>query len=179
MKYKILVVDDEPANVRALERLFKQDYDVFTAGSGADALFLLEHHDMALLIADQRMPGMSGIELMQRTARLRPHMVRILLTGYTDVDSLIEAINSGYVYKYITKPWNNDDLSLTVARALEHYETTRSRHNLQMINQRLRSRLREIADLAGDEATSNDASHPGVAAESKLDFGSDFSAGVV
>jgi DNA-binding NtrC family response regulator len=174
MSYKILIVDDEPSNLRALERLFRHEYEVLTAGSGAEALSLLEHHDMALLIADQRMPEMSGVQLMQRTAQLRPHMVRILLTGYTDVDSLIEAINTGLVYKYITKPWHNDDLLLTVARALEHYETLKSRHNLQMINERLRARLREISDLAAtdDELLS-------VAAEAPLEFGSELSAGVV
>lgn len=174
MGYKILIVDDEASNLRALERLFRTDYDVLTAGSGADALSLLEHHDMALLIADQRMPEMSGIELMQRTARLRPHMVRILLTGYTDVDSLIEAINTGHVYKYITKPWNNDDLLLTVARALEHYEALKSRHNLQMINERLRARLREISDLAA-----NDDEIISVAGDAPLEFGSELRAGVV
>lgn len=180
MKYKILIVDDEPENVRSLERLFREDYDVLTAGSGADALFLLEHHDMAVLIADQRMPEMSGIELMQRTARLRPHLVRILLTGYTDVDSLIEAINSGHVYKYLTKPWNNEDLLLTVARALEHYETIKSRHNLQMTTERLRSRLRDIADLAAadDELISEADPRPGGTPEPKLGFGSDVSVGV-
>lgn len=172
MRYKILIVDDEASNLRALERLFRTEYDVVTAGSGADALSLLEHHDMALLIADQRMPKMSGIELMQRTARLRPHMVRILLTGYTDVDSLIEAINTGHVYKYITKPWNNDDLLLTVARALEHYETLKSRHNLQMINERLRARLCEISDLASseDDLPTEVALRTTVGADAQLDF---------
>ena len=174
MRYKILIVDDEASNLRALERLFRTEYDVLTAGSGADALSLIEHHDMALLIADQRMPEMSGVELMQRTARLRPHMVRILLTGYTDVDSLIEAINTGHVYKYITKPWNNDDLLLTVARALEHYETLKSRHNLQMINERLRARLREISDLAA-----SDDEFMNVAGDAPLEFGSELRAGVL
>lgn len=174
MRYKILIVDDETSNLGALERLFRGEYDVLTAGSGADALSLLEHHDMALLIADQRMPEMSGVELMQRTARLRPHMVRILLTGYTDVDSLIEAINTGHVYKYITKPWNNDELLLTVARALEHYETLKSRHNLQMINERLRARLREISDLAA-----SDDEFMNVAGDAPLEFGSELRAGIV
>jgi DNA-binding NtrC family response regulator len=174
MRYKILIVDDEASNLRALERLFRTEYDVLTVGSGADALSLLEHHDMALLIADQRMPEMSGVELMRRTARLRPHMVRILLTGYTDVDSLIEAINTGNVYKYITKPWSNDDLLLTVARALEHYETLKSRHNLQMINERLRARLREISDLA-----TSDDEFINVTGDAPLEFGSELRAGVV
>ncbi len=89
-----------------------------------------------------------SLELLARTVPLRPHMVRILLTGYTDVSSLIEAINCGHVYKYVTKPWNNEDLIITVSRALEHYESMKSRHNLQMENARLLARLNEIAELA-------------------------------
>jgi DNA-binding NtrC family response regulator len=94
------------------------------------------------------MPGMTGIELVQHTAALRPHMVRIILTGYTDIESLVEAINGGHVYKYVTKPWNNDELRVTVSRALEHYETNRARHELEMTNRRLTARLEEIRELA-------------------------------
>jgi len=101
-----------------------------------------------LLISDQRMPAMTGIELMVKTVEIRPHMIKILLTGYTDVGALIDAVNSGLVYRYLTKPWNNDDLRTTVSRALEHYEGTKSRHLLGMENERLRQRLREIGDLA-------------------------------
>lgn len=148
MSYKIIVVDDEPANLRLLERLFRQDYQVVTVTSGEEALLLLDQHDAALLITDQRMPGMTGVELLKHTATIRPHMVRMILTGYTDVDALVEAINSDLVYKYVTKPWNNEELRLTVSRALEHYETTKARHELQMTNQRLVARLREIQQLA-------------------------------
>lgn len=148
MKTKILIVDDEAANLRALERLFRKEYDVRTAQSGAEALTLLQQHDVALLITDQRMPAMTGIELLQKTVPLRPHMVRILLTGYTDVGTLIEAINCGHVYRYVTKPWNNDDLCVTVGRALEHFAANKSRHSLEMTNERLRTRLSEIAELA-------------------------------
>ena len=122
MKKKILIVDDEAANLRALERLFRKDYNVLTAQSGVEALTLLQQHDVALLISDQRMPAMTGIELLQNTVPLRPHMVRILLTGYTDVSTLIEAINCGHVYRYVTKPWNNDELCVTVRRAVEHFD---------------------------------------------------------
>ncbi|MDX6559191.1 MAG: two-component system, NtrC family, response regulator HupR/HoxA [Blastocatellia bacterium] len=148
MTYKIMIVDDEPANLRTLERLFRPDYQVVTAPSGAEALALLEQHDVALMISDQRMPTMTGIELMMKTVAIRPQMVKILLTGYTDVGALIEALNSGLVYRYLTKPWNNDDLRTTVSRALEHYEITKSRHILGMENQRLRARLEEIGELA-------------------------------
>src|ERR671938_250642 len=113
MPFKILIVDDEPANLRLLERLFRRDYAVVAAPSGGEALRLLEQHDVALLITDQRMPGMTGIELLKRTAALRPHMVRIILTGYTDMEALVDAINCGQVYRYVAKPWNNEDLRLT------------------------------------------------------------------
>jgi response regulator RpfG family c-di-GMP phosphodiesterase len=82
--------------------------------------------------------------------------VRILLTGYTDVSSLIEAINCGHVYKYVTKPWNNEEFIITVSRALAHYDALKGRHNLQMVNDRLQARLNEIAELA----TSDDKSLP-------------------
>ena len=171
MTYKILIVDDEQSNLRALERLLRREYQVLTAGSGPDALALLEQHDVALLIADQRMPEMTGIDLMQRTVKLRPHMVRILLTGYTDVSSLIDAINSGHVYKYVTKPWINQDLLVTAGRALQHYEAMKGRHNLQMVNERLRARLKEIYELAApDEPLTAALLTP--TAETRLDFSS-------
>jgi len=148
MTYKIMIVDDEPANLRVLERLFRPDYQVVTAASGAEALVLLNQHDVALLISDQRMPAMTGTDLMTRTVAIRPHMVKILLTGYTDVGALIEALNSGLVYRYLTKPWNNDDLRLTVSRALQHYEVVKTKHLLGMENQRLRARLKEISEIS-------------------------------
>jgi DNA-binding NtrC family response regulator len=143
-----MIVDDETANLRLLERLFRSGHTVLTSESGEQALSLLAQHDVALIITDQRMPGMTGIELLKRTAEMRPHMVRIILTGYTDVESLVEAINSGLVYKYVTKPWNNEDLRLTVSRAVEHYETNKNRHELEMTNRRLVARLEEIQELA-------------------------------
>lgn len=141
MTYKLLFVDDEVPNLRLLERIFRQDYYCLTASSGDDAIKLLEQHDVATIITDQRMPQMSGIDLLKRTAELRPHMVRILLTGYTDMEALVEAINCGLVYMYVTKPWNNDDLKLRVARAVEHYGNNRRRHELEIANARLNDRI--------------------------------------
>ena len=148
MTYKILIVDDEPVNLRTLSRLLRTNYEVVTAESGDEALKLLQQHNVALLISDQRMPGMTGIELMKNTVALRPQMVKILLTGYTDVDALIESINCGLVYRYLTKPWNNDDLKLTIVRALEHYEAAKAKHLLEMENARLRIRLSQISEMA-------------------------------
>ena len=144
MTYKMLIVDDETANLRLLERLFSRDYECLTATSGSDAIRLLEQHDVAILLTDQRMPEMTGIELLRHTSLSRPHMVRILLTGYTDVEVLEEAINSGLVYMYVTKPWNNEALKLKISRACDHYESNKKGSSLVMANERLLGRLREI-----------------------------------
>jgi len=144
MTYKLLIVDDELANLRLLERLFARDFECLTASSGAEAIRLLEQHDVAILITDQRMPQMTGIDLLKHTARLRPHMVRILLTGYTDVEVLVDAINSGLVYMYVTKPWNNDDLKLKVKLACEHYETNKKSSSLALANDRLLGGLQQV-----------------------------------
>ncbi|MFN2455969.1 MAG: HD domain-containing phosphohydrolase [Pyrinomonadaceae bacterium] len=144
MSHKIMVVDDEPANLRLLERLFRHEYQVITAASGDEALRLLEQYEVALLITDQRMPGMTGTELLERAAAFRPHMVRMILTGYTDVGALVDAINCGQVYKYVTKPWSNEDLQQTVSRAIEHYDIQRRLHELSLSNARLTTRLQEM-----------------------------------
>ena len=144
MSYKILIVDDEMPNLRLLERLFRRDYYCLTASSGAEAIELLKQHDVAVVITDQRMPQMTGMELLKETSEMRPHMVRILLTGYTDVETLVEAINCGLVYMYVNKPWNNDDLKLKVSRAIEHYENNRKQNSLVIANERLIVRLKEM-----------------------------------
>jgi two-component system NtrC family sensor kinase len=143
MLHKIMVVDDEPANYA----FWKDSSDVIIKSSpplrAMKRWKLLSQHDVSVLVSDQRMPGMTGIELLKRSAEFRPHMVRIILTGYTDVGALVEAINCGHVYKYVTKPWSNDDLRLTVERALQHHETNKSRSELEQGNLRLKVRLQE------------------------------------
>ncbi len=146
MQYKILFVDDETANLRLLERLFRNSYEVLTASSTAEALDLLALHDVALIISDQRMPSMTGSEFLKKAAEMRPQTVRIMLTGYTDASALVDAINSGVVYKYITKPWVNEELQQTVKRALQHYETTKAQRQLQLQNERLQARLKTTKD---------------------------------
>jgi response regulator RpfG family c-di-GMP phosphodiesterase len=144
MTYKLLIVDDEAPNTRLLERLFRDDYYCLTASSGEEAMSILDQHEVAVIISDQRMPQMSGIELLKRSAARRPHMVRILLTGYTDLEALVEAVNCGLVYMYVSKPWNNDDLKLRVSRAVEHYENNKRQHSLTATNERLEARLKRM-----------------------------------
>ncbi len=132
----VLVVDDEPTSVNVLRITLSRQYQVHTAGGGEEALALLEQHpEIAVAIIDQRMPGMSGTELIRRTAEPHPNLIRIILTGYTDIDSLIEAINAGRVYRYLTKPWNKDELLGVIRQALEV-------HNLASDNLRLQEELR-------------------------------------
>jgi response regulator RpfG family c-di-GMP phosphodiesterase len=124
-----------------LERALRNDFDVLCASSGAEGLDLLAIHDVALIISDQRMPSMTGVDFLKRSAELRPHCVRVILTGYTDAGSLVDALNSGVVYKYITKPWVKADLFQTVTRGLAHHETIKAQHRLKLENERLRDRI--------------------------------------
>jgi putative two-component system response regulator len=144
MHQKIMFVDGEPADLRRLERLFGHTYQVLCATSGEEALHLLEQHDVALLISDQHLPGMTGAELLEQAAKLRPHVVRIMLTAHADADALVAAINLAQVYRYATKPWDDEDLGRTIARALRHYDVTRSRHEAEETNKRLARRLRAM-----------------------------------
>lgn len=127
-KPKILVVDDEPDNLDLLYRTFHREYKVFRADSGPAALDLLtQEPDVAVIISDQRMPIMTGTEFLSLTAVQYPDIIRILLTGYTDVDDLVEAINSGKVFKYVTKPWEADHLKGIVRQALDTHNVLKVR----------------------------------------------------
>lgn len=115
----ILMVDDEPSNLDLLERTFALDYSVFRAESGDEALKMIPTiHNLAVIISDQRMPGLTGTELLMKARSLRSDAVRIILTGYTNPDDLIEAINSSNVYRYLTKPWKVDEMTAIVERAV-------------------------------------------------------------
>lgn len=127
-KAKMLVVDDEPDNLDLLYRTFRRDFQVLKAESGVQALEVLAAEgEVAVIISDQRMPEMKGTEFLSRTVPKFPDTMRIILTGFTDVEDLVEAINSGQVYKYITKPWNPDELKAVVQRAAETYELLKQR----------------------------------------------------
>ena len=127
-KTKMLVVDDEPDNLDLLYRTFRRDFQVLKAESGVKALEVLaQEGEVAVIISDQRMPEMKGTEFLSRTVPEFPDTVRIILTGFTDVEDLVDAINSGQVYKYITKPWDPEELKAVVHRAAETYELLKQR----------------------------------------------------
>lgn len=127
-KLKLMVVDDELDNLELLQRTFRRDFRVFRAEGALQALEILETEgEMAIIISDQRMPVMNGTEFLSKTVERFPDTIRILLTGYTDVEDLVEAINSGKVYKYITKPWNPENLKKVVEQAKETYRILKRR----------------------------------------------------
>ncbi len=142
-RYGILVVDDEDAILESLEFTLGTEYRVFTASSAEEGLEILDREDIALVISDQVMPGMSGVEFLEKVIERNPRAIRMMLTGYADMASLIRAINEGRVYRYIPKPWEPDDLRISVKRGLEVYEL--SSENAQLAdalaeaNERLRA----------------------------------------
>lgn len=150
MNYAILAVDDEPANLRMLERLFHREYRVLTAENGEEALAILQKENVSLIITDQRMPGMSGTELLRESMQSNPDSIRIILTGCTDVATLTEAINTTRVYKFVSKPWEPMALKQTVRDALREHEMV-SRHK-EMVDDVVRL-IRSYPDIFNQEHT--------------------------
>jgi CheY-like chemotaxis protein len=134
---RLLIVDDEEAILETMTFTFEDDYEVFASTSAAEALALLDKHaPIAVVISDQRMPEMTGVEFLARVFKRSPATQRIILTGFADMNAIIRAINDGHVYAYITKPWEPDQLKQVVRRAADH-------HALTLENERL------LADLRG------------------------------
>src|ERR1039458_6600536 len=112
-KFKILCVDDEPDIVSTLRRAFRKDYDVVTTTSGAEGIELIKTQPFDLIISDQRMPEVTGDEVLKFAMETQPEAIRILLTGYTDMVSLVRCVNDAGIYKYISKPWEPEMMRLT------------------------------------------------------------------
>ena len=123
MKHNILLVDDEANVLKSLKRLFVDtDYKIFTAESGERGLELCAKEEISLIMTDYRMPSMNGVQFLAKVKELYPRSIRIILSGYADVSAIVEAINDGQVYKFLSKPWHDQDLLTTVQRSLEHYD---------------------------------------------------------
>src|ERR1700690_2575780 len=128
---RILFVDDEENVLRSLKRLFvSEDYEVFTAASGSDGLAVLKEIEIPVIVSDQRMPVMTGAEFLEQSRQLSPDAVRIILTGYADIEAAIGAINRGGAYRYVSKPWNDSDLLLVIKDAFEKYRLVRENQYL-------------------------------------------------
>lgn len=149
MNHSILCVDDESDILDSLERAFHKKFNVLKANSGKKGIALLEKQEVSVIISDQRMPEMTGVEFLKESQRIQPECIRILLTGHTDISSVVGAINSGQVYRYITKPWDTIDLTNTVEKAAETYAMSRQ---IKQKNIELKKALDELKTL--DQAKS-------------------------
>lgn len=132
----LLVIDDEPAILSSLRRQFRKNYQVHIANSAEEGMKLMKEHSIQVIISDQRMPGMSGSDFFDQVKHDYPDATRLLLTGYADIQAVIEAINDGNIYRYITKPWDPTELDTIVREAFE-------RHNLIVNNKKLMDQLQE------------------------------------
>ncbi|BBL70618.1 response regulator [Methylogaea oryzae] len=125
--HTLLFVDDEPDIVDSLQRSFRKGYRVFGANSGADAMEIIDRESLDLIICDQRMPGITGDQVLKHALDKQPQAIRILLTGYADMESLVRCVNEAQIYKYLSKPWEPEMLRLTVVRALESLDLSRQK----------------------------------------------------
>ena len=129
---RLLLVDDEPDVVDALRRLFHRDYDIITAEGGREALDILARIRIDLIICDQRMPDITGDQVLAAARTCQPEAVRILLTGYSDMESLVKCVNEAGLYRYMTKPWEPEDLRRLVAKAIEELQQERMLRGIQL-----------------------------------------------
>ena len=146
-KHHILFVDDEESILKTLRRVFKNEgYEIHTASSPQQGLTLIEEAEkpFSLIISDQKMPGMSGVEFLKASRNKIPHAMKILLTGYSDIDAIASAVNEGGIHRYITKPWDDEDIKLQVHQILEQYELRIENNKLTRLIKRQNQELKEI-----------------------------------
>jgi two-component system, NtrC family, sensor kinase len=146
---RILCIDDELNVLRSLTRLFLDDpYEILTATSGAEGLLILDRcGTVPVVLSDYRMPGMNGVEFLSEVRKRWPETVRIVLSGYADTGAIVSAINEGQIYRFVAKPWNDDELRVTVANALERHDL--GRKNLELTEE-LRRKNDELTALNRD-----------------------------
>ncbi len=145
--YSILYIDDEENNLISFKSTFRRDYHIHVASSGQQGLEIMEMHTIQLVITDQRMPDMSGIEFLEQIVPLYPDCMRMIMTGFSDLEAVIQAINKGNIYRYVSKPWNQEDLKITIDSALEVYNLkSQNKHlidDLKEANQNLERKVME------------------------------------
>ncbi len=148
-KYRVLFVDDEPNVLKSLKRVFHQEnYEIVLAANGEEALELLSHTPCQLMVTDYKMPRMTGAELLRLVKQRHPEIIRIMLTGQADTEAVMSAVKEGAVYKFILKPWNDDDLRVTVALALEQFDLKQENERLKQSNDKKNQELNMLSKLA-------------------------------
>jgi response regulator RpfG family c-di-GMP phosphodiesterase len=146
--FKVLFVDDEENVLRSLRRLFMDEdaIEVFTAQSGKEGIEILKKNDISVIVSDQRMPEMSGVEFLENAKKISPYAVRIVLTGYADVNAAVDAINKGGVHRYLSKPWNDSDMVLAVWDAVERCRLVKENKRLTELTRKQNEELKKWSD---------------------------------
>ena len=129
-RHTLLFVDDEPDVLDSLRHQFHRSYRVLGCTSGKEAVQALENDDVDLILSDQRMPGMTGDQLLRRARELKPDTVRMLFTGYADIQAVISAVNEGHIFRYILKPWDSTELEGIIRQGVEQYDLLAERRRL-------------------------------------------------
>ncbi|MGD9188944.1 MAG: response regulator, partial [Desulfobacteraceae bacterium] len=147
--YTILFVDDEINVLKAMQRIFHQEsYRLLTAQNGTQALKVLQDRQpVHVVVCDYRMPGMTGSDVLKKIKAEWPNTIRIMLTGYADVDAVMGAVNDGAVYKFITKPWNDHDIRLTISLALEQYDLIKENSHLKKKSAAQKSEIKRLSQF--------------------------------
>ena len=159
---KILIVDDEENILNSLKRLFrKENYHILTVLSGEEGLEVLDQHEVDLIISDLKMPFMDGVEFLALAKEKNPNALRIMLTGHADLKSVIEAIDKGEVYRFLLKPWNDDELKMTIKQALGFHYLQKENKVLVQTVKKQNQILKEL-----------EKEHPGISAVKKDEEGS-------
>jgi len=147
VKINVLYIDDEVSNLSAFKATYRRIYNIFIAESAKEGRDILEKNDIEIILTDQRMPVMTGVEFLQSIIETRPDPMRILVTGYSDITAIIDAVNKGQIYRYISKPWNTDYLKITIDKAFEVYSLRKKnkelRDSLLKVNNQLEFMLRQ------------------------------------
>ena len=155
-KHPILIVDDEPDILLSLKGLLRRDFELHTAESGEQALEILRDHSIHVIMTDQRMPGMTGVELMNQAKIAHPEAVRIVFTGYADIKAVVEAINTGGLFRYITKPWDPDELIEVLHEAANRYDEDIARiqfaEDMKSFVNEVTQRATALASVDGNES---------------------------
>jgi len=146
-KVQLLYVDDEPNNLVSFKAAFRRDFDIYTAESGADGKKILEQREISIIVTDQRMPFMTGVEFLESIVEEYPDTIRILITGFSDIQAVIDAINRGKIYHYIQKPWDETYVRNIISNAFEIHRLRKEKkfmmEQLQITNEQLEFMLRQ------------------------------------
>lgn len=142
-----LYIDDEKSNLTSFKAAFRREFNVFLAESASEGLGVLRNNEIHVILTDQRMPEKTGVEFLSSILEEFPNAIRILVTGYTDMEALVEAVNKGHIFKYISKPWDNEKLKEIIIKSYEIYqlktENQEINEKLAQANEQLEFMLRQ------------------------------------